>query len=289
MDTLQSVFAQTFCDYEVIVIDNASTDNTRQLLEPLIQEEKLKYILHDKNYERAKSRNTGQRVARGKFVTFLDSDDFMYPDNLKDAHLFAGTHPTMKFFHNLYELVNDEREVVYKFSFNPLKDPVKQICEGNFLSCIGVFIHRDIYSTLFWDEEKSLTGSEDYEFWIRVIAHEKMVGRINKINSGILHHPGRTMNNLQLETTERRYEYILSKIASDEKLMVVYEPHLTRLRGFRWLFLAGLAREFSSKMMLVYLKRAIQTFPPSFFSKAFLYNIFFLIRKQFLFRDNRDH
>src|SRR5438128_2605322 len=109
--TLQSVFEQTYPHYEIIVIDNCSTDNTEELLQPFLQAGQIQFIKHEENYERARSRNTGMEAARGDFVTFLDSDDFMYPNNLADAAQYALSNPECKCFHNLYELVDAQRNV----------------------------------------------------------------------------------------------------------------------------------------------------------------------------------
>ena len=79
METINSVFAQSYTNYEILVVDNCSTDNTALLLQPLIDENKIKFIKHDRNYERSRSRNTGMENATGDYLTFLDSDDFMYP------------------------------------------------------------------------------------------------------------------------------------------------------------------------------------------------------------------
>src|SRR5437763_14419269 len=67
LKTLNTVLSQTHQSYEVVVVDDASTDNTEQILEPLIRAEKIRYIKHDQNYERAKSRNTGMENAGGDF------------------------------------------------------------------------------------------------------------------------------------------------------------------------------------------------------------------------------
>src|SRR5436305_9177608 len=78
LETLETVFNQTYKNYEAIVVDNCSSDNTLELLAPLVEKHKIRYIRHDRNYERSKSRNTGMDAATGDFLTFLDSDDFMY-------------------------------------------------------------------------------------------------------------------------------------------------------------------------------------------------------------------
>lgn len=99
--TLESVFEQTYPHYEVIVVDNCSTDNTCELLKPYVDEGKIKFIRHSENLERAHSRNTGIENARGDFLTLLDSDDFMFEENLSDAARFAKENPEIKVFHNL--------------------------------------------------------------------------------------------------------------------------------------------------------------------------------------------
>src|SRR4051794_30712652 len=190
--TIASVMSQTRPADEIIVVDNCSTDNTEEVLRPLIESKKIRFIRHDQNYERARSRNTGMTHATSDFVTFLDSDDLMYPDNLADAARFVEGHPGCPFFHNLYELVDSSGKRLYRYKFPRIEDARRAIAEGNFLSCIGVFIGREIYSRYRFDTNPALTGSEDWDFWVRVTA-EYLPLRIDKINSGIVHHGGRTM------------------------------------------------------------------------------------------------
>src|SRR5207253_10171501 len=187
--TLQSVLSQTYPHFETIVIDNCSTDNTEEVLEPFIRAGQIRFIKHEQNFERARSRNTGMCAASGDFVTLLDSDDFMYPNNLADAADYARAHPEIKCFHNLFEYVDSQGHVLRRMPMPSLKNQLKAIANGNFMSCIGDFIHREIYQRYRFDTTAELTGGEDWEFWLRVLADYK-VGRIEKINSGILQHPG---------------------------------------------------------------------------------------------------
>ncbi|MGH9960893.1 MAG: glycosyltransferase family 2 protein, partial [Pyrinomonadaceae bacterium] len=197
--TLRSVLSQSYPHYEIIVVDNCSTDHTKQLLEPLIRSGQIHFIEHEQNYERARSRNTGMNAARGDFVTLLDSDDFMYPNNLADAADYACAHPDIKCFHNLYEFVDSERRVLRRYPMPSLNNQLKAIASGNFMTCIGNFIHREIYQRYQFDTTKELIGGEDWEFWLRVLADYR-VGRIEKINSGILQHDGRSVNNQSLDS-----------------------------------------------------------------------------------------
>ena len=87
-ETLDSVLSQSYTNYEVIIVDNCSTDNTEELLQPLMLSGKIRYIRNAENKERSYSRNVGLENAKGDFLTLLDSDDFMYPDCLADAQKF---------------------------------------------------------------------------------------------------------------------------------------------------------------------------------------------------------
>lgn len=77
---IDSVLAQTFADYEIIVIDDGSTDNTKEVLDPY--RGKIQYI-HQENSGVSAARNAGIRMARGNWVAFLDSDDEWMPEYLE--------------------------------------------------------------------------------------------------------------------------------------------------------------------------------------------------------------
>lgn len=238
--TLQSVLNQTYPHYEIIVVDNCSTDNTEELLQPYTSAGQIYFIKHEQNFERARSRNTGMSVARGDFVTLLDSDDFMYPTNLADAAEYARANPEIKCFHNLYEFVDSERNTLRRQPLPPLKNQLKAIAGGNFMTCIGDFIHREIYEQYKFDVTPELTGGEDWEFWLRVLADYR-VGRIEKINSGILQHEGRSVNNQSLESMKRGLDHLCAKLETEPHLAEVYRPYLERIRASSLLYLAILA------------------------------------------------
>jgi hypothetical protein len=106
-----------------------------------------------------------------------------------------------------------------------LRDHHRAILEGNFLSCIGVFIHRDIYRQVRFDVDPAVTGSEDWLFWIRVCADHKPI-RIEAVNSGVVQHDGRTVQSIDLALLERRLQVIRGKILGDPHLAAVYGPRM---------------------------------------------------------------
>lgn len=240
LKTLNSVFEQSFNNYEIIIVDNGSTDNTLELLAPLELENKVKIIRNPINEERSVSRNLGMSAAKGRFLTLLDSDDLMYKDNLKDAYEFIQSNPEIDFFHNLYHLVDTSGNVIYKYTFPTNTTPIKSIANGNFLSCIGVFMAKSIYTNYKFETNPIIIGSEDWELWIRILAKHPL-GRINKINSAIVHHPGRSITSYSLESIINRKKFIINQIKSNQDLHKVYHAYLININSWAHLFAASMA------------------------------------------------
>lgn len=244
VNTLETVFKQSYKNFEIIVVDNCSTDNTKVVLNKYIKSGDIVFIQHDRNYERGKSRNTGMMNAKGDFVTFLDSDDFMYPDNLLDAKRYIEQNPEIKIFHNLYELVDQTGALVFRYPIPDISNPLKQISIGNFLSCIGVFINREIYQRFLFDEDTLITGSEDWDFWLRILPHFPELGQIKKINSGILQHPDRTVNQQDLKKISERKLLIIDKLLKDPYYKTIYGKQKKRLISNIYIYVAIMANEY---------------------------------------------
>ncbi|MGV3631024.1 MAG: glycosyltransferase family 2 protein [Bacteroidota bacterium] len=245
--TLDSVFAQTFQDFEIVIVDNCSTDNTVAILEERFSSHpQIRLVKNAQNLERSRARNVGIEHASGDFVTFLDSDDFFYPDCLKDAHDFTQANPELKIFHNYYELIDGDKKVVYKYVFpKSLENHHLEIIRGNFFSCIGVFIAGEVIKENRFDENEVVIGSEDWELWIRILAKHKP-GRIEKINCGVLHHEGRSLDKFTIDSALVRVHYIADKIKSDPGLNRAYRKYLHKFYASGYLFAASSAN--SAKM-----------------------------------------
>lgn len=258
VQTLNSVLQQKYSPYEIIIVDDCSTDNTEDVLQPFIQSGKVQYIKHERNYERSRARNTGMENATGDFVMLLDSDDFMYPDSLADAAEFTKNNPDSKCFHNLYELIDTDGKVLRQYQFPSLKNQIKAIASGNFMSNNGNFIHREIYQKYRFDLDRTLIGLEDWEFWMRVLADYKL-GRVPKINSAIVNHDSRSVYAQNLSSLEVSTNSLIKKFTSDPHLSIIYGKYLSWMHANCYLYLAisandGKLYEAARK----YLKKAIE-------------------------------
>jgi len=258
LETLETVFQQEFQNFEIIVVDNCSTDNTVEVLKPLQEQGKIKLIVNEKNLERSRSRNVGFEAANGEFLTLLDSDDFMYPNNLKKAYEFIQREAEAKFIHNYYELVDQSRKPIYQYDFPKKKDQIKQLARGNFLSCIGVFLAKEIYQNFKFNEDENVLGSEDWEMWIRIRASYPL-HVIPEILSAIREHPGRSIGSYSVDSVIERKYYIIDQLMKNDSVKRVFGPYENEMRASANVFTAIMAND--AKQFSVarkYLKRALK-------------------------------
>jgi len=199
---VQSVLDQTGINPEIIVVDDGSTDNTRQVLEQF--KDKIRYLATE-NRGVAHARNTGMKASFGKYFAFLDSDDLYLPGKLALQVAFMEAHPevgvvstemsamvgntvTQEFFlrsyHGIYNKKGWSYEDVYpvsgQFHSDTLNKTVpyyigsifRQILQGQVLFTNTVLFQRNITATVGYQNESYRTG-EEYEYLVRICKHYK--------------------------------------------------------------------------------------------------------------------
>ena len=87
-ETVRSVLAQTYTDWELIIVDDCSTDNTDEVIAEYLGDKRIRYIKNERNSGAAVSRNRALREATGKWIAFLDSDDLWLPEKLEKQIAF---------------------------------------------------------------------------------------------------------------------------------------------------------------------------------------------------------
>lgn len=116
---LDSLCAQTEKDWEAIIVDDGSTDNTATLIKPYLENgSKIKYV-YQKNAGYAMSKNTGIFLSKGKFITFLDSDDEYNPTHLETRKAILINHPETEFLHGGVKVTGNQF-VPDRFNYNKM-------------------------------------------------------------------------------------------------------------------------------------------------------------------------
>jgi glycosyltransferase involved in cell wall biosynthesis len=193
--TLKSVLNQSFTDYEVILVDDGSTDETPQVIENEFgTDTKLVYI-RKKNEERSIARNTGIAQAKGEFIVFFDSDDLMHPIHLQTLYEAILQHPQCDMFAAKYEY-NREGSI----SYNEIKNiaegfyDYQLLLKGNIFGVL-VCIRKNMPDFQFFPPDFNIL--EDWIFNIANLKKNKQIYLIDKTTMTIIDHDFRTMKNNQ--------------------------------------------------------------------------------------------
>ena len=165
---LDSLKNQTFQDFETIIVDDASTDNSYQVALDYDLQNKV-VLKNEKNSERSVSRNRGIVMAKGKYICFIDSDDYHLPEHFQKLHDFiiSKGNPVAYFFTNAWNETEDgirtERSCPDWEAYNPYTYILRYTPNPQRMA-----IHRDILSVLQFDV--NVVGLEDLDLQLRIVA-----------------------------------------------------------------------------------------------------------------------
>ena len=172
---IQSVIDQTFANWEAIVIDNNSTDDTNNILRKY-NDPRIKYLKIDNAGVIAKSRNLGIKVAIGEWIAFLDSDDWWTKDKLEVC--FSDIHQEVDFIYHDLEIIGGKSNFYFKrknYKGRQLKKPILKdlllgvIKDGNAIGNSSVIVRKNLLTKIGGiSENKNLVASEDYNTWLRI-------------------------------------------------------------------------------------------------------------------------
>ncbi len=162
-ESIESVLSQNYSYWELIVVDDGSTDETKDIIMKY-SDRRIRYFFQSKNIGVARARNIGIRISKGRYIAFLDSDDLWLPEKLQCQLEFM--------YKNHYGFTYTEYR---QFTSNPLnpgklikiKDFVdyKELLKGNDIGCLTVILDRSIFSNI----EMPCEHHEDYITWLSLL------------------------------------------------------------------------------------------------------------------------
>ena len=163
-ESIQSVLSQSYNDWELIIVDDCSHDNTDQVVEPYLSDKRIKYLKNEKNSGAAVSRNRALREAKGKWIAFLDSDDLWMPVKLEKQIKFMeknGYH----FSYTNYAEIDTEG----KRNGITVTGP-KRITKTGFFNycwpgCLTVMYEKDAVGLI---KIVDIKKNNDYAMWLKV-------------------------------------------------------------------------------------------------------------------------
>jgi len=168
-DAIESVLFQTDQDFEIIVVNDASTDNTNEVLYTFT-DKRIKKIEIEKSGIVATVRNIGIKESKGSLIAFLDSDDLWYPKKLqKVREVFEKDEKIVLVCHDM--LLTRQGKFVFIHRYGPFENNMYErlLFRGNCIGSSATVVRRKAIEKIgLFVEDKNFLGAEDYECWLRL-------------------------------------------------------------------------------------------------------------------------
>lgn len=169
-DTIKSVQNQTYKNWEILLIDDCSKDNSAQIIKEFQKyDNRIKYIKLKKNSGASVSRNEGIRNAKGRFIAFVDSDDIWKPEKL-EIQIKYMLKENLGFTFTSYRYMKENGELTNKIAKAPSKINYNGLLKNTIIGCSTVVIDREIVD---YFEMPLVRMGQDTATWLQILRKEK--------------------------------------------------------------------------------------------------------------------
>lgn len=229
---INSVLNQTYQDFEIIIIDDGSTDNTAEVIETF-KDSRIKYIKQE-NAGPAQARNNGIQSAKGEYIAFLDADDTWTPDKLELQLEAFKTYPDVSMVYSGLEIRNFDETYSYTDSFRNFDNNLKLLRYLFFHHVAimpAVMIKKSILDEVGHFNPELYTG-EDWDLWLR-LANKSNFHYIDK-SLVIRYKPNTSITSrADYSVTERCHKTVLDSFFALDNL----EPKIKKLKSRAYSFI----------------------------------------------------
>src|SRR5688572_11820056 len=169
-DAIESILGQTFTDFELIIIDDASTDNTKQVVKSFA-DPRINLIEKSDNSGLSSSLNMGIDIAKGEFIARMDGDDISLPERLQKQVEFLRVNPKVILCGSWFQIIPGNYTIEH-----PLTDEEIRIAFLDYCA-IGhptVMFNGSLLRSSGLKYNQAIEHAEDYDLWTRMIQHGRM-------------------------------------------------------------------------------------------------------------------
>lgn len=196
-DAIKSVLAQTRQDWELVIIDDKSSDNSADIVNAYsAKDSRIRLVKLEQNSGAAAARNKGLELAQGRYIAFLDSDDFWLPEKLEKQLAFMQK-TNSPFTYTAYEKVNDSGHSVGKIGV-PKTVNYSQLLKTCYLGCLTVMLDRRYFGEV---RMPLIRRRQDYGLWLRLLKQVDFASGLNEVLGRYRVHNGSISSNKMVTAT----------------------------------------------------------------------------------------
>jgi len=222
---IKSVLNQTYKNFELIIIDDNSTDNTKKIVDGF-KDKRIKYIRYKVNKGAAASRNTGIKLAKGEYIAFQDSDDEWLPEKLeKQMKVFENLSSKYGVIYSAYwRLSNGRKKYLPFFNLNKREEDIhKNLLGACFVAMVTIVCRKECFKKVGFFDEK-LPRHEDWELAIR-LSKKYLFKYINEPLTNVYHQSKNSISSnadALIKSTEMIVEKYKEDIKKEQGLLSEY-------------------------------------------------------------------
>jgi glycosyltransferase involved in cell wall biosynthesis len=172
-EAIGSILSQTLSDFELIVVNDCSTDRTSEILRSY-DDARMRVVTHHKNEGVATSRNDAIKIARGGLIAVMDADDISYPDRLKVQVAFMDSHPDVGLVGSaIYDNIDEEGFVLYTSYLPEDNEAIQETLLRKWCFVHPSIMFRKVVVEKAGGYRKEFEPAEDHDFILRVLDYYK--------------------------------------------------------------------------------------------------------------------
>jgi len=226
-ESVRSVLEQSYSELEVVLVDDGSTDNTRQVAEDF-RDARVRYSPMDKRRGNYFARNHGISLANGDFIAFLDADDLWSKDKLRKQMDIFGLHPEIGACftdHHIFEDGAPEKHFydainTYPDDGHDQKKFIRRLLTGNFLITSSAVVRRDCFKKV-GVFDTAYQNAMDYDMWLRIILNYRAAYLTDRLVFRRIHPSNISRNRVNTMAADK---YTFEKLLSEKAGHIFFEP-----------------------------------------------------------------
>lgn len=228
---IESVLAQSYGDFELLIVDDLSSDNSVEVAEQYLHDRRVVLLRNEMNLGVAGARNRALASSHGEFVTFLDQDDIWLARKLELQVTAISTEPSIGLLHAEYARIDADGALLPHWQGKPatsfanpdapleIRDVFSELFLSNDIQPLTTMIRRSVLDAV-GSFNPALRGTDDYELWLR-IALRYPIGHLRTIVGYWRSHPTQQSN--------RGYEQLLMRLAAIDSVIDKYPESRARV------------------------------------------------------------
>ena len=203
-EAIESALAQTYKNFELLIVNDGSTDNSKSIISAYLSNPKIRYF-EQQNAGVAAARNLALRYANGKYIGFLDQDDLWLPDKLSTQIEFLKTNQEIAFVHSRQDYIQADGTPIADYPKDWISDLhgkcFTELFRRNRIAVLTVLLRKSVIDDIGFFNE-TVSRADDYELWLRICSKYPLGFQDKKLALYRCHDTNASRDYIEMEQAE---------------------------------------------------------------------------------------